>query len=779
MSFNSARKLLGCVRHPGTWICAGLILIVIPNVWSGPSSQTASQGIDLSILTPRVPHPKSLGQLNLDPRHFSDHQLIVKFKEGTNVRLRDKHLVVDHSLDSKISAARLAAAQLTASQVKTDLDQVSRIFASGQDISIQRLISGLPETKLAALKSRAESRSKKQLADLDLYFDIRLSKPDGERVRNLVEMLSSTKSVEVAYPQPIPANAAAAVDDIPPTTTIDLRTAQGYKSPAPNGIDVPSALAFAGGRGEQVKILDVEFAWELDHEDLPSNYFYRGGVSRWPGDWNSHGTAVLGELAGLENKFGVTGIAPKASFGVSGTLLPNLGGAFTLKVYNVSNAIILGASAESPGDLLQVEQHLPGPSSSLKCSCNCKQFEYVPVEYFPDDFDAISYATSLGLVVVEAGGNGSMNLDGSWYGGLFDTSNRDSGAILVGAGDSSAHAPECFSNFGSRLDVQGWGDTVATLGYGGTTTVPSAALRANGDDDRQWYTRSFSGTSSATPIVTGAAALIQSIRKANGFPALNSVEMRGLLTSTGTPQGPGSQIGPLPNLLSAINATVPDKAIFSSVIFNQQAIAGSTVAATLKWSNGGPHTWNPANYHVESPSGSQFQIVSNGNLQSTVAPNGSAFIHVQMRLPNQAREYDGVVFNFVRHDSSGNVTIGQSAATIQVRLAGSSTQDSATLSAATFPTHIIYSIEDNERTAQISVHNTGQRDWTANSGFRLKVSGPGLQPSNPIVTTIDRNTTVQLNVAFRCSGSGNQSFSFQMQNPEGQPFGNVLHESVT
>ena len=67
--------------------------------------------------------------------------------------------------------------------------------------------------------------------------------------------------------------------------------------------------------------------------------------------------------------------------------------------------------------------------------------------------------------------------------------------VLVSGEDDAEVRRVSVSNFGSRVDVQGWGDSVATLAYGDL-------LMANGSDSRQWYTGSFSGTSSASPWPT-------------------------------------------------------------------------------------------------------------------------------------------------------------------------------------------------------------------------------------------------------------------------------------
>jgi hypothetical protein len=93
-----------------------------------------------------------------------------------------------------------------------------------------------------------------------------------------------------------------------------------------------------------------------------------------------------------------------------------------------------------------------------------------------------------------------------------------------------------FSNFGSRVDSFGWGENIDTSGDG---------FRGQDVDE---YTASFSGTSGASPIVAGAAVLIQSTMRT----PMGSELMRDVLTNPGwhTPSAnPATdQIGVMPNV---------------------------------------------------------------------------------------------------------------------------------------------------------------------------------------------------------------------------------------
>lgn len=94
---------------------------------------------------------------------------------------------------------------------------------------------------------------------------------------------------------------------------------------------------------------------------------------------------------------------------------------------------------------------------------------------------------------------------------------------MVGAGSSSfPHERMWFSNYGSRIDVYGWGENVDT------TTAEQSRSAVN------LYTSSFSGTSSASPIIAGAATLVQSIAKENLGRPYRPSELRAILSNENT-----------------------------------------------------------------------------------------------------------------------------------------------------------------------------------------------------------------------------------------------------
>jgi subtilisin family serine protease len=285
----------------------------------------------------------------------------------------------------------------------------------------------------------------------------------------------------------------------------------------------------------------------MSHEDLQldSSSDLGGSVfTRFP-TFVDHGTAVFGVLVARDNGFGVTGIVPDAA-------MHGISPMFQLPSGNLkwrpgpALVYLAGLGVLEAGDAVLLEQQAKGPGGNTN---------FAPVEWIPSVFDAIRLLTDLGVVVVEPSANVNHNLDDPAFvrDGIpwFDRSVHDSGAILVGAGSGFGHERLSFSNYGTRLDLQGWGHNVVTTGGNGD-------LLGFSDPSRETrYTSSFAGTSSAAAIVAGAVVAIQSYLEATGRAPWSARQIVDLLASTGTPQGPvtaDQHIGPLPNLAAALHA---------------------------------------------------------------------------------------------------------------------------------------------------------------------------------------------------------------------------------
>jgi subtilisin family serine protease len=342
-----------------------------------------------------------------------------------------------------------------------------------------------------------------------------------------VDAVLADRTLDEAFVAPVLSLPNADDGDSCPITTPAYDHLQGYLAAAPAGIDAGAAWA-RGVRGAGVWFADIEGGWNPRHEDLPGDRIalVHGKVMTQPG-WREHGTAVLGEVVGADNGRGVTGIAPD----VDRVLTSSIGGS------EAADAIDAAARQLRAGDVLLVELQGYGPRG-----------RFVPVEYWDDIFDAIHAATERGIVVIEAAGNGGEDLDHRVYKGTFNRRVRDSGAVMIGAGGPPRdgfvdRARLDFSNYGSRVDVQGWGRRVATLDYGD--------LQRCDDSSHRHYTDEFSGTSSASPIVAGAAVLLESYSKRSLSPA----QVRRLL-AIGSPQtgDRDEHIGPRPDLAKIFTA---------------------------------------------------------------------------------------------------------------------------------------------------------------------------------------------------------------------------------
>jgi hypothetical protein len=397
---------------------------------------------------------------------------------------------------------------------------------------------------------------------LHLFFE--LDTPDGNGAA-LCDILNNDTSVEIAYLAPMPAELpiASSSDDGHRRTLLAIRHAlasktdlrrmlspsfvhlQGYRGPAPNGFDFDEAEKYSAGLGAGITVADIEFGANIDHEDLGMQGAEQVNSMYPDPDEFEHGTAVWGEIKGEHDAQGVRGGAVAVTpivaniFDAAGAFIP------------IATVIADTADHLQAGDVMLIELQYGFSDPGIDA-------DYTPVEFYPAEWAAIRAAVDKGVVVVEAGANGHMDLDAVQT-GRFNRGSvnfADSGAIRVGG---ARHNQRTWigSSFGSRIDVQGWYDwSVTTTGYGG--------LRGNvGDNDA--YTSSFSGTSSASPLVTAAAAVMQSVAKQSLGRVLEPNELRDLMVKTGTPQpaedAATHPIGPQPNLKWALGALSNERAM--------------------------------------------------------------------------------------------------------------------------------------------------------------------------------------------------------------------------
>ncbi|MEZ5988873.1 MAG: S8 family serine peptidase [Planctomycetota bacterium] len=434
------------------------------------------------------------GSIVVDPAAHRPDLLVVKLAEGRKATLADGTL------------------RLVPEDGRRDLVRVLG------DRELRPFFAGL-EDQLADLDRRIRARGLDPSPDLSLYLTVATRSHDEQRA--LIAALADLNVVELAYPMERPTPPPG---DIPPTTP-DFTKQQTWQGVAPTGFDAGSSRRVTGAWGKDIRVLDIEWGWDLDHEDIaPLRSSQLIGPSPAYTTYNNHGTAVGGELCADFDAFGVSGMCPDIELWVA-TDYPSTG-------YSVAKAIVVGLPKLRAGDVMLLEAQITTPLG------------LGPTEYVQADFDAIVKATKAGVLTVEAAGNGAVNLDDSRLNRIFDLTYRDSGALIVGASNGAALDRAYFSCYGSRIDANGWGGGVVTTGYG---------TLFNPGDKRQHYTNSFSGTSSASPMVTATVVNLLGAAKARLSAAdfakfADHLKVRALLRKHGTAMNSGQNIALRPDL---------------------------------------------------------------------------------------------------------------------------------------------------------------------------------------------------------------------------------------
>lgn len=579
------------LRSFGRMFLAAALLVSLATVASGQVASDGSRSNEKR-LTPR-PKPIKPARTVLTANDDS-RRIEVKFVDGLRFDINPRGMLIER-----------AGKGLWGPHSRTTIQRLER--ANG---AWHRMIT-VEEDAADRMRGNAQRKLGKEVADMNSYYI--LTVPEGADAAEWIDQLNALPEVQIARFVPLPA---------PMPVPGDFQDDQEYLDAATDGIDAESyAWGLAGGTGANVRIVDFEYSWNLNHQDLPAGIttlIPAGRTAVDPFNDNNHGTAVLGELASLNNGWGTTGIAYNAQIFVAPVSWDN--------GYNLAAAIINAIPSLSAGDIMLIEQQTRGPNYDPNNAPS--QFGLVPSEWQEAVYDAIVTAVGNGIHVVEAAGNGSQDLDAPEYsvgnGGHYPfNGSKNSGAIIVGAGarpsgSTTDRSRLGFSCYGNRVNVQGWGEGVMTTGYGTFYNAEGVNL---------WYRSNFSGTSSASPIVAGAVALIESIQQQVNSSNVTPAAMRTLLINTGSPQQAGANpvsenIGPRPSIRAAIQSLDPCNLVCPSdiTVSNDADACGAVVIfpAPTTSATCGPVTFTPA-------SGSFFPIGTTTVTVSTTSGSTCTF----------------------------------------------------------------------------------------------------------------------------------------------------------
>lgn len=293
----------------------------------------------------------------------------------------------------------------------------------------------------------------------------------------------------------------------------------------PKGIEIIQASEIweqTKGKGIKVAILDT--GCDLSHPDLMNQIIGgrnfttddNGEPDKYQ-DYNGHGTHVAGTIAALQNENGVVGVAPEASLFIVKVLDGDGSGQYEWIIDGINYAV------EQKVDIISMS--LGGP------------------EDVPELHQAIQNAIKNNILVVCAAGNegdGEDATDELGYPGCYNE------VISVGAIDLERNSSR-FSNSNNEIDLVAPGEKILSTYLNGK------------------YAK-LSGTSMATPHVTGALALIKIMAEESFERKLTEPELYAQLIKRTIPLGNSPKL----EGNGMVYLTVPNHL---AELFNKQTIA--------------------------------------------------------------------------------------------------------------------------------------------------------------------------------------------------------------
>jgi len=424
----------------------------------------------------------------------------------------------------------------------------------------------------------------------------------------------------------IPVSALTALESDPEIVSVSIDHPMNVADDLTNdATGVPSAWN-AGFNGAGVGVAVIDSGINDSHPDLrnpdgSSRVVYHQDFTGTPTtnssgaqyDLYGHGTHVAGIIGGNGSLSGgqYAGVAPGVSFVDLRALDANGSGTDSMVIAAIQQAIALKSTYN-----IRV--------------INLSLGRGIPVSYTQDPLcQAVEAAWNSGMVVVVAAGNyGRLSVNGSNGYGTITAPGNDPLVLTVGAtksNGSTSQAAETVASFSSKgpttydhvvkPDIMAPGNGIVSLAAPGATLEASyPAELVNGTDGNNDYF-TLSGTSMATPAVTGAAALLLQEQS-----TLTPDQVKARLMKTAYKMGMFSTTAFVPHLFMSFLSFYDMLSVGSGLLNVQSAIANSDLApATVGAALSPTVVYNSSNHTVSLVEG-------NSTVASTSVVWGSSVV---------------------------------------------------------------------------------------------------------------------------------------------------------
>ncbi len=271
-----------------------------------------------------------------------------------------------------------------------------------------------------------------------------------------------------------------------PLTTPQKRNLDDEETPY--GITMVQADQLSEG-ANTIKICITDTGYDGDHEDLRSylnnmsgndNNGAGGDSGNWWEDGHGHGTHVAGTISALGNKVGVVGVNSRNKIGLH-----------IVKVFNDSGSWVYGSDM-----VIAVEECVTAGANIISMSLGGDSSSTAENNAFQSAYDS-------GVLLIAAAGN-----NGSYGGNDAYSYPASYTSVMSVAAIDSAKVVSSWSQKNSQVEI-------AAPGVAVTSTIP----------DNEYAT--WSGTSMATPHVSGLAALVWS-----HYPNCNNHDIRNAINAS-------------------------------------------------------------------------------------------------------------------------------------------------------------------------------------------------------------------------------------------------------